>query len=278
MWIVGVLLLLAGAAVLAATLGRSRRPGAVEIPWDLPGLTGPFTGVVGTLAGFSVASAIFIANLSLARESPTFAAVIGMPLVSFLILVTSAMIFSSTPNIAASGKDDDGVDVAAAQRLSHLLGNISYLLGLTVGWLALPPLLEALRLPGLAKAFVWLLLAVILVGSARLAVLTYRLTLATARACLTAALVGIAMPVLYRGGVVRAIPSLWPAQDAALKLAFVAFGLAALGFALQSGLLLVFGNEPAQERLERDGHRAALAYVGAVIACLLLAWLAVAFG
>lgn len=273
MWIAGVLLVIVGAAILASLPGQSRRGGVVELPWDLPGLTGPYTGVVGTLAGFSVASAIFIANLSLARESPAFAAVIGMPLISFLILVTSAMIYSSTPNRAASEQDNS---VAADQPLSHLLGNISYLLGLAVGWLALPPLLEALRLPGLAHAFVWLLLVVLVVGGGRLALLTYRLTLATARACLTAALVGIALPVIYRGLVVRAVPSLWPEQDAALKLAFVAFGLAALGFGVQSGLLLAYGNASIQERLTQGGHRAALAYVGAVVACLLLAWLAVA--
>jgi hypothetical protein len=108
-------------------------------PWAIPSLTGPFTGVVGTLAGFSVASAAFIANLSLARESPTFASIIGMPLVSFLILATSTMIYRSTPSATPVGECDPD---SAAQRLSHLLGNTSYFLGLTVGWLALSPLLE----------------------------------------------------------------------------------------------------------------------------------------
>src|SRR3712207_7117868 len=106
MWLVGVLFLIAVAAAVVARLGRSGRPGVTVLPWDIPGLAGPYTGVVGTLAGFSVASAIFIANLSLARESPTFAAIIGMPLVSFLTLVTSAMVYSSTPNAELDGEDD----------------------------------------------------------------------------------------------------------------------------------------------------------------------------
>jgi hypothetical protein len=228
MWLVGVLFLIASAAAVVARLGRSRRPDATVLPWDISGLAGPYTGVVGTLAGFGVASAIFIANLSLARESPTFAAIIGMPLVSFLILVISAMVYSSTPNAVADGEDDPD---AAVQRLSHLLGNTSYYLGLSVGWLALPPLLEALRLPDLAAGFVWLLLVALVVGGARLTILIYRLTAAPAAACLALPNVGFALPALYRVVAARAAPSLWPAGDGALPLAFVAFGVAVLGLA-----------------------------------------------
>src|SRR3712207_6111765 len=135
MWLVGVLFLIAVAAAVVARLGRSGRPGVTVLPWDIPGLAGPYTGLVGTLAGFSVASAIFIANLGLARESPAFAAVVGMPLISFLILVTAAMMYSSTPSATGGGADDLGT----AQRLSHLLGNAGYFLGLSISWLALPP-------------------------------------------------------------------------------------------------------------------------------------------
>ena len=212
MWIVGVLLLIAVAGAVVAVLSRSPRSGMTLLPWDIPGPTGPFTGVVGTLAGFSVASAIFIANLSLA---------------------TSAMIYSSTPNAAPFGEYDPDT---AAQQLSHLLGNTSYFLGLAVGWLSLPPLLEALRLPALADAFVWLLLVVLVVGSGRLTLLICRLTAVTAPAYLAVPLVGIALPAHYRGVAANAAPWLWPVPNAALLLALVAFGVAAVGFGLQSGL------------------------------------------
>ena len=275
MWLVGVLCLVAVAAAVVTWLGRSPRPGMTGPPWDIPGLAGPYTGVVGTLAGFSVASAIFIANLSLARESPTFAAIIGMPLVSFLTLVTSAMVYSSTPNEKPAGEDDPD---AAVRRLSHLLGNTTYYLGLSIGWLALPPLLEALRLPDLATGFAWLLLVALVLGGGRLAILVYRLTAAPATACLALPVVGIALAGLYRAVAARAAPSLWPAGDAALPFAFVSFGVAALGFGLQSSLLLAHGNGPARERLDREGRRAALAYVATAVTVVALAWFAVAAG
>jgi hypothetical protein len=275
MWLVGVLLLMAGAAAVAARIGWTARPDPGPPPWDIPGLSGPNTGVVGTLAGFSVASAIFIANLSLARESPAFAAVIGMPLVSFLILVTAAMVYSSTPNTQLSGDDDPN---AAAQRLSHLLGNTGYFLGLSVGWFALPPLLEALRLPGLAGAFVGLLLAVVVIGGARLGILAYRLTAAPAHGCVVVPALGTALPTLYRVVAAVAAPWLWPTTDAALKLSFVAFGVAAVGFVLQTLLLLVHGNDPLRKRVQLVGHRAALAYETVVVTTIALIWFAVATG
>ena len=86
------------------------------------------------------------------------------------------------------------------------------------------------------------------------------------------------MPALYWGVATNAAPWLWPAADAALLLAFVAFGVAAVGFGLQSGLLLAHGNGPARERLERDGHQATLVYVAAVVTVAILAWLATATG
>jgi hypothetical protein len=86
------------------------------------------------------------------------------------------------------------------------------------------------------------------------------------------------LAALYRAVAAGVAPWLWPAADAALPLTFVAFGVAALGFGLQSALLLAHGNGPARERHERDGHRAALAYVAAVITVVGLAWFAVATG
>jgi hypothetical protein len=210
--------------------------------------------------------------LSLARESPAFAAVVGLPLVSFLILVTTAMTFSSTPNRPAP---DDADPAAAVQRLSHLLGGAGFFLGVAVAWLALPPLLEALGLPGLADAFAWGLLAALPVGGARLAVLAYRLTAASAPACLVLPAVGFGLPAAYRLGLARAMPGLWPA-DPAVRMAFVAFGVAVLGLALQTGLLLAHGRAPSRRWLGRNGHGAALAYLQAAIVAAALAWFAVA--
>src|SRR5918995_1710814 len=115
-WIVGVLLLLVVGAVTVALIGWTPRSRIGEAMWDLPGLGGLYTGIVGTLAGFSVASVTFIAGLSSARGTPAFATAVGMLLVSFLILIGSAIMYSDTPSFPASDDDFDTV----FQSLSHV--------------------------------------------------------------------------------------------------------------------------------------------------------------
>ena len=87
MWLIGVLLLLAVGSAVTVQVGWVPRPILSPPPWDIPTLAGPYTGIVGTLAGFTVASAIFVADLNLVSQAPSFAVVVGMFLVSFLILV-----------------------------------------------------------------------------------------------------------------------------------------------------------------------------------------------
>jgi hypothetical protein len=271
MWIVGVVLLLVIGAVTVALIGWAPRPRAGDAMWDIPGLGGVYTGIVGTLAGFSIASATFIAGLSSARGTPAFAAAVGMLLVSFLILMSSAIMYSDTPSFPAS--DDDFVVVF--QSLSHVFANASYFLGLGLAWLALRPLLVMIDLVSLAGAFSWLLLATMVAGGARLAVFVYRLTAASGIACLAIPILGIGLPAVYRFLTVRVWSELWPAADAAIWFAFVAFGVASVGFLHQTGLLLVHGGPSQEQRIRRYGHRFALAYLQVVAITLGLVWFAV---
>jgi hypothetical protein len=87
MWVVGSLVLLVAGAMIVAFIGKTQRQAAEPAMWDIPGLGGVYIGIVGTLAGFSVGSATFIAGLASARGTPAFEAAVGMLLVSFLILM-----------------------------------------------------------------------------------------------------------------------------------------------------------------------------------------------
>src|SRR5215204_141041 len=86
------------------------------------------------------------------------------------------------------------------------------------------------RPPSLADAFTWLLLATIIAGSARIAVFVYRLTAADGMACAAIPILGIGLPAIYRLLAVRVWPGLWPAADAAIGFAFIAFVVASVGF------------------------------------------------
>ena len=268
MWIVGTLIIFAVGVAAIVAIGRTPRAMPGPPPWDISSLGGTYTGIVGTIAGFSVASAIFIAGLDVARTSPLFATVMGMLLVAFLILVFSALIYASTPNAP------DLADHAVAQPLSHVLANMCGCLGLNLSWLALVPLLQMLELSSLAVVFTWLLLFVIVAGGGGLAVFAYHLTTASARACLAIPVLGFGLVGFYRLIAARLWPALWPATDAALQFAFIAMGVAGMIFAFHMGLLAAHGSE-AGRRLPRGAHRVALAYSEAYVLAVGLIWLAV---
>ena len=272
MWIVGtIVLLVVGAAVIAA-IGWRPRPAARNQLWDISGLGGVYVGIIGTLAGFSIGSATFIAGLIAARGLPEFAAAIGMLLVSFLTLLAAAMMYSDTPSFPASDADFE----SEFQGLSHVFAYASYYLGLALAWHALRPLLLTVELRFLADAFTWLLLGTVLAGNFRTAVFVYRLIPAGRLACVALPLLGIGLPVIYRLVAARVWPALWPASNAAIWMAFVAFGVEFVGFVHQTALLLFYGGAGLEQRVRRHGHRFALAYVQMVLMAIALIWLAVA--
>jgi len=275
MWLIGVLVLLAVGSAVIVLIGWAPRPNPSPPPWDIPALAGPYTGIVGTLAGFSVASAIFVADLNLVSQAPSFAVVVGMFLVSFLILVATAMMFGSTPHVPddeTGGAEHD----ALVQQLSHMVANVGYSVGIALSWLGLRPLLKSLRLDAPADVFTWLLLTSVLAAAGRIALFLYRLTAANAPACLAIPLVGFGLATIYRLVVVRAVPTLWPADNAALTFAIVAFGVTVVGFVMQSGLLVIQGSSLLRTALRRSGHRVMLAYAQTSITVVALTWFAVA--
>jgi len=201
MWVVGTLIMFAVGVAAIVAIGWTPRAMLGPPLWDISSLGGTYTGIVGTIAGFSVASAIFIAGLDVARTSPLFATVMGMLLAAFLILVFSALIYASTPNAP------NIADHAVAQPLSHVRANMCGCLGLTLSWFALVPLLHMLGLPSLAVTFTWLLLFVAVAASGWVALFAYHLTSATVRACLAIPILGFGLAALYRLVGAR----LWPA-------------------------------------------------------------------
>lgn len=102
MWVAGVVIVLAIGVGLDVAVGRRAEPPPGGQPWRTAGLGGMFVDIAGTLAGFSIASAIFIASTNQNRDSPAYASVVGMLLISFLILMSTAMMYSSTPTDPAA--------------------------------------------------------------------------------------------------------------------------------------------------------------------------------
>ena len=270
MWLIGTLIVFAAGIGAVVAIGRKPRLAPSQPVWDISSLGGTYTGIVGTLGGFSVTSAVFVAGLEGARASPEFAAVIGMLLIAFLILVFSALMYASGPNVPGAAAD------AVIPTLSHLLANMCGCLGLAVSWLALVPFLRLLSLPELAAAFTWLLLSVNIAGACWVAIFGYHLSLAPVAACVALPVIGVALPGFYRVVVAGAWPALWPATDAVLRYAFVSLGLSGLLFAVHLTLLAIFGTEMRARWLRHDEHLIVLALSAAYAVAVGFTWFAVA--
>jgi hypothetical protein len=269
-WLVGTLIAIALGIGAVVVIGLKPRLTPSQPVWDISSLGGTYTGIVGTLGGFSVTSAIFVAGLEGAQASPAFAEVIGMLLIAFLILVFSALMYASAPNAPADTAN------TVIPPLSHLLANMCGCLGLAMSWLALVPLLRLLSLPGLAAAFTWLLFSVTIAGACWVALFAYHLTLANVHACLALPVLGFTLPAIYRLAVARLWPALWPTSDAVLHYAFVALGVAGIVFAVHLSLLAIYGSASTVRFLSRNEHLLALALSAAYALSVGFAWFAVA--
>src|SRR5262245_66417216 len=99
----------AGLAVLVSliiglTVAHGWRRGPAPEPlWDIPRVGGLFTSIVGSLAGFSVASATFLSGQAATRGAERFELVIAMFLTAFLILISCAMGFATVPSAPLDG-------------------------------------------------------------------------------------------------------------------------------------------------------------------------------
>ena len=272
MVIASILVLLAIGVGLALVVGWNARPGASDQRWIAAGLSSMFKDIAGTLAGFTITAATFLGTLSQDKDAPALAAAVGLLLLSFLILMSTAMMYSSIP--AAQVEElavDDG-----SQALIDLLANAAYFIGAALGWVALRPLLQLIGLPGVADMFTWLLLITAVAGSARLAALTYRLSTANLSACMGIPVLGFGLPILYWFIMSRTRPDLLPHSNDVLQVAAIAFLISIVALALQTIILMVRGHATLSQRTLAFGHRIALATSQAAALIIAATWLAVA--
>ena len=271
-WMLGVGAVLAFVVIATAAVGWQRR----ELPatlWDISRTSASFTSVVGLLAGLSVASAVFLANLTAVRQSPDFGLVMAMFLIAFTILIATAMLFATVPNLADRPDDPDYVRL---QRTSYLLAVMSYALGLSVAWFAIRPLLLALHLTEVANVFVWVLFVSLVGATARVAMNLSRHGGHSAASVVTLAILGTGLPIAYRA-LAGVLPSLWPPVDASFIFTVLAFGIGSFGFLIETLLHGTYQRSSLARSAFELEHRVMLGYGAATVATSTFLWLAVSF-
>jgi hypothetical protein len=271
-WMLGVGAILAVVVIATLAVGWERG----ELPtalWDVSRMSASFTTVVGSLAGLSVASAIFLANLTAIRQSPDFGLVMAMFLIAFTILIATSMLFATVPNLPAPADDPE---YGRLQRTSYLLAVMSYALGLAVAWFAIRPLLLALDLTDVAAVFIWILFVSLLGATLRVAMNLSRHGGYAAASVATLGVVGIGLPILYRALAV-ALPELWPTANAPFVFTVLAFAVGTFGFMSETVLHGTYGRSRLATAALAYEHRIVLGYGAATIATSTFLWLGVAF-
>ena len=270
MWLAGVVLLLLFTAGVALSLDRQRRQVPPLPLWDIPRVAGTYTTIVGTLSGFSVASAVLIANL--ARGTPAFDETLALFIFAFLLLISATMQFGTTPNLGGTLTDRYLSD----QHLSYVFANAAFYIGVSLSWLGLRLMLLALEVERLADFLTWVLLFSVIAGAIRIAMHLYRHTTIAAAACFAVPFIAFGLAAVYRLGLAELWPALWPDSDQPMLLGVVAFFVGGLGYMTQSVLLTLHGNPAFERRVTAYGPRWLLAFCQAVVTTVALVWFAVA--
>lgn len=282
MWVIGVVALLVLSALLAQPLGWRQRELARPPMWDIVHVASTYTPIATGLAGFSVTSAVFLANLTSAGRSNELASIIGLFLIAFVTFVGATLIFATIPR---PSEPERTADVVRSQRLIFVLGNVAFFVGILMALLALRPFLLAVGLDRLAEIFTWLLLFTVIAGILRIGLFVHRLLGVDARAHAAMPVIALAAAITYRYVLCQAFPGLWPAPlaggraaalEAMLMLAVVTFASAAGAFVGQSLMLSVYGNARVERVIADVGHRVMLGYAQAVSTSITLLWVATA--
>jgi hypothetical protein len=227
------------------------------------------------LAAFSVASAIFMAGVTVNRQTDTFNTMIGMLLIAYIVFTATALMLASTPGSIVQKDHEEAVE--RMQRFSIAISLLGNGIGVGIAWLTLRPLLVAIELDELARLFAWVLLVTTAAACARWSMILHHLL--DVRRAAAAAVPGLGFfgACFYYLVLADALPMAWPGGDAPLVLSVVLFGIALLSFASQSILITASGRASFERLLERYGHRLALAYYAAASGALFLLWFAVSF-
>jgi hypothetical protein len=269
MWIVGVSALLLISAGVSVLLALRERPTPALPLWDVTRVAGAYTGIAGTLSGFTVASAVFIADVT--RGSLESEGAVGLFILAFLMLIASTMLFATTPNLTGELTQH----YLSGRHLSYMMANTTFFVGTALSWLGLRLLLLAIGFSGFAGTLTWVLFAVLVLASLRLSMHLYRHTTINAMACFALLPMALGLAFLY-WTLGDSLDVLWPDQDQPLAIATVAFFVAGAAYAIQTLLLALHGHRGWEELVARTGQRWTIAHAQASVTVIFLLWLAVA--
>jgi hypothetical protein len=269
MWVLGIIVLLALVAAGVAALNRVREEPSGEQRWDIGSLGVSYSAIISPLAAFSVASAVFLANLTRASASDSFEQVMALFLIAFIMLMGTSLMFATTRSLQPAGPPDRSF--VLTQRVLYELASLGFYAGLNTSWLGLRPLLESIELHELADVFSWLLLFSLISGSMRQGAWLHSLLGIRAVPSYAVTLIPFAAATVYRLVIATAFAGLWPSNPTT-AFALVVFGVTSLAFVVETNMIRFHGKAPAEAMVSRAGPVVVPPYVASVVASLALLW------
>lgn len=270
MWLIGVLVWMSLITGIVTLANRTPRAITTSARWDIESLAGSASGIVSPLASFSVAAAVFLANLIRAAPTPSFADVMAMFLIAFIILMGSAIMYSTDRSLRVDQQLGETFEVT--YRVLYILATAAFYLGITTSWIGLYPLLLSIDLTTLAGVFMWLLLVAILAGGVRLVAWLYSLLDIRFVTAAIIPIVSFTGAAIYRLALVPRFPSLWPQNNPVLSFAILVFALAAVPLVGESVVIAFHGDQRMYELFRRIGRTILPSYVALAITAVVFLW------
>ena len=271
MWLIGVLVWMSLIAGIIGLVNRKPHSATTSARWDIASLAGSASSIVAPLASFSVAAALFLANLTRAAQAPTFADVMALFLIAFIILMGSAIMYATDRSIRVDQHLSETFE--ATHRVLYILATVAFFLGITMSWIALHPLLLSIELTDLAGVFAWLLLVAILVAGVRIAAFLYALLDIRLLPAAIIPIVSYAGVAIYRLVLVPRFPSLWPQDNAVLSFAILVFALAGMAIGVESFVISFHGDQRLHDLFRRFGSTILPPYAALALAAVVFLWL-----
>lgn len=251
MWLVGILPLMILVGLFAGFLPGKRGSTEFATDFDLMSLSEEYSAITGPLAGFSIAAAIFLANLSRIAEPAFFADVMALFLIAFIMLMATAIIPAS---FRAARMDSLPEHHHEVHCVLFIVSNLIFYLSLSVSWLGLRPRLLSIDLSSLADVFTWLLLFALLAGATGLGAWLHTLLGVKLLPSVLVPVVPMAAAIVYGLTLAQRFPALWPPVNPVLSLAILVFAIAAVGGGVKTSMITFYGQRRFHHRLRRLGN------------------------
>lgn len=273
MWLVGILSLIVIIGGITALLGRKRNPAPFATDFDLDSLSASYARITAPLGAFSVAGAVFLANLIREVENVFFVDVMALFLIAFIMLMATAIIYATFRSAKLLSLPDHHHDVHC---MLFIICNLLFYMSLSVSWVGLRPLLLSIELSSLADVFTWVLLFSLLAGAIRLGAWLHTLLGIRFLQSVFIPVIPIVAVVIYAQALAPRFTLLWPEANPVLTFAILVFAVGAIGGGVETAMITFYGNREAHHRIQRIGNMLIAPYVSAGIAAVTLLWFSIA--